>query len=282
VWLCPLVFACLLAVAFISPPKNGGDRISLDALLLGFAAAIVFAVWARSAFHSSIEVAEDGITYLRGKRAVTVRWHEIQRVEYRRFAQRLKVFATTGVVINIEKQLVGFSEIAETVFRRTGQPSSGIARVRPTPITEPAISIAASNWTKLLMLLLIGVAAYWFSIRFLILAWRDRRMILLAVALLGAWFVWRAARNWWYQLALRLDMNAAGIRFCQRDVEISASWSDISTARLEHDDGMSWFVVRNRQREPILTLRREMFNWSGVAMKRFDKLVQAASQRSGG
>ena len=279
-WLCPLMFAGLLAVVLVSPPKNRGDRIALGSLLLGSAAGVVFAVWARPAFHSFIEVAEDGITYVRGNRSVTVRWHEIQRVEYRRFAKRLKVFSTTGAVINIEKQLAGFAEIAETLFLRTGQPSTGIARARVAAITEPAISIGAPRWTKPLLLVLIAGAAYMFSIRFLILAWRDRDMILFAVALVGAWFVWKAGRNGWYQVALRVDLDEAGIRCRLRDGEISASWSDIGTARLEHVDGVSWFVVRDRQGESILALRREMFNWSGSAMKQFDRLVEVASQQA--
>lgn len=281
VWLGPLFFAGLLAVALVSPPKYRGDRVALGVLLLVSAVGAVFGAWARSAVNSSIDVDDDGITYVRGNRAITVRWHEIQRVEYRRFAKRLKVFATSGVVINIEKQLVGFTEIAETISLCTGRPSFGVTRTRAAPITESVFSIVASSWTKLLLLLLVGGAAYLFSIRLLILAWRDRRTILFAVALVGAWLVFRAARNWWYQLALRLDMDEAGIRFCHRDGEISASWSDIGTARLEHVDGVSWFVVRNRQGESILTLRREMFNWSGVAMKQFDRLVEVATQRSG-
>jgi hypothetical protein len=281
-WLAPALLLVLLVVAVVHPPKDRNDGWSLAALSICTAGSIPFALWVKFAFSATIEVDDVALVHRRGSRVVSIRWCDVGSVEYRSLAQRIKVISTTGTVINVEKQMVGFDEIAEIISRRTGR-----ATVLNSPLArqvsgETAIEIAPPMWLKYISVPLVLVAAYFLSLRWFVHAWQQSRIGPVVIGVMGAWLVGVAARNWWFQLATELRKDASGIHYRDRRDHLSVAWRDIKAAGLEHIDGVTWFVVRNHQNEPILTLRREMFNWAGSAMKRFDTLVESARQRSGG
>jgi hypothetical protein len=279
-WLAPTFLALLLFAAVRRPPQNRGDVWALGSLITFSVAAIPFALWLRSVVSAIIEIDDEAIRYRRGAVVLTIRWSDVRLAEYRRFAQRLKVVSTSGDVIYVDKQVSGFNEIANALAEETGRVILP-ARFQSAPI-DSVMEISPSPWLRYLLFSLLLGAAYFLCVRWFFAAWRAHSIRLLVPGLVGAWLVFTASRNWWYQLGQKLQLDESGINYRTRGEETSISWRDISSARTEHVDGIAWFIVRDRSGEVSLALRREMFNWSGTAMNRFDQLAETARRKSGG
>jgi hypothetical protein len=284
VWLAPIGLAFFVVIGLLNRPHTRGDWWSFGGIVAFFALAIPFALRARSATSAVIDVDDDAIEFRKGEEVVRIRWSEVTLVEHRRFARRLRVHSRSGAVIPIEEQVAGFAELAAIVAERTGRPLVPAPRKRRAAEVLPqerAIRVAAPRWLEWFQLTLLAAAAYWFSVRWLIEAWRQQRPMLVVVAIIGGWLVAKALRNAWSKVGQELRLDEYGIVFRDRRGEIRARWSDIGTARLEYPGGTRFFVVRDRANEPLLALQRELFNLSGAAMKRFDRLVETARERTG-
>lgn len=278
-WIAPAFAVLIIGVAIATRPK-GSDRAIVASLLTVAIASIPFALWARSALSGTIEVNDESVIYRRGKNATTIRWSDVRTLENRRRSQRLKVFATSGAVINVEYQIAGFQELADLIAARSGRSINGPRRsMEPLP-TQGDIEIATPEWFRYLFFAFVPAAAYFFCVRFFVVAWRLHNRGYILFGVLGGWLVAKAIRGWWHRLAMRLRMDASGIHFRSRKEAISLAWANISTAQLEHTGGNTWFIVRDREGEPRLALPRNVFNWSGGALKRFDRLAAAARART--
>lgn len=244
-----------------------------------FLACIPLALWFRAVSSATFEVDDTSITYRRGENVTRILWSDVRTLENRRSTQRLKVFSASGAVINVEHQVAGFDELAAIIAARSGRSIDHLSQ--PTPkAPEGNIEIAPPAWFRYSLIIFVPLAAYFFCIRFVLAAWQQHNAGLLIFAVLGGWLTFRAARQWWVRLALRLRMDDSGIHLRTRRETVSALWGEIRSAELEHPEGNTWFVVRDRKGEPVIALKREFFNWTGSAMKRFDELAAAARHRT--
>lgn len=268
-----------MAVIGVSqPPGRLVDRWAFWVLAAAASAAIPFGLWARSALEATIELSADGIRYVRRQHVTVIRWEEIQRVEYRRSSQRLKVFSSAQS-INIERQVIGFEEIVEQIATHIGGAIAPVVIARPA-IPENEITVAPPQWYRWFLLPVVAFAAYLFCIRWMVAGVRDASILSFVLGLGGGWLVWSASRSHWAQSKVRLTMDGVGIRFEDGHGQAGLTWLEIGTASMEYTDGLARFVVRDRGGAPVLQLRREMFNWTGSSLLRFDRLVEAATQRT--
>ncbi len=277
-WLAPIVPAVMAVVAVRQPP-TGTNRMFFAALLAVFVALIPFALWVRSLYSATIEVDDSALTYRRGKKVTAIRWSDVRALENHPIAKRLKVFSFSGAVINVDYQFAGFEELTALIATCSGRSIDQLAQ-RAQPIAEGVIEITPPGWFRYALFVFIPAAAYVMSVRFLVPGFRQQRVGLVILGLFGGWVVARAVRGWWFRLGTSLRLDASGIHFKSRKETTSAPWENISTAELEYPDGNTWFVVRDRSGEPVLALKRELFNWTSTAMKRFDQLVATARQRT--
>jgi len=119
-WIAPLGLGLVLLLGLLVPP-DPDERVSFVGLVFLCAAVLWFSYWLHSVVQAVIEVDAEGLSFIRGGERTRIFWADVVDVRYRRFAQRLKVYSRNGAVINVEKQLAGFEEVAAEIAQRTGR-----------------------------------------------------------------------------------------------------------------------------------------------------------------
>jgi hypothetical protein len=269
----------MLFAAVFARPHKASDRYVLDGMIVVFV-LFVPVLWVSHRIHQGwLELDDAGLRQFDGWREVFVRWDEVERLEYRRFVNRLKVFARDGRVINVDKQLLGFLEAARSIAARTGRTITGLPGAVPIRSSTPVpgtLRVGPPYWVRYLLWPVTLACAWFFCIR---IALHGRWIGSYVGAAVGAWMVYRAFRGLRSALVREVTVDDGGIHVVDYGTDFRIAREAIRSCRIEILGDAVWLVVRDDGGNILLLLNRQMFSLAGSMMKRFDVLADEAVRR---
>lgn len=265
----------LLLVAAFAPPHTESGRFALGFFLVFFVLFAPFCWWLHRRSQGWLELDDTGVRQFDGTREVTVRWEEIERVDYRRFAKRLKVFARDGRVAGVEQQLVGFEEAMRAIAARTGRSIAdlpAIARLAAEPV-EGTLRVGPPPGFLYVVWLATLAGAWFFCIGVARHGWWS--------AAVGACVVYWLNRNLRAEAARAVTLDDRGLRYRDIERDVAIARETIRSCRMEVRDGAVWLTLRDGGNNVLLQLTRGMFRITGTQTRGFDALAAEAVRRFG-
>jgi hypothetical protein len=268
----------LLLVVVFAPPHNESGRYAFGFLIAASVLFLPLCWWTHRVSQGWLQLDDDGLRQFDGWREVFIRWDDIDRVAYRRFAKRVKVFARDGRVVNVEQQLLGFPAAVRQIVVRGGRSIAGLPAVARIASTEPVagtLHVGPPRGFRYVIWLATVLAAWFICIRVALNGWWGAYV----AAAVGAWIVYRLNRNLRAEGAREVTLDDRGLHFRDSKRNVTIVRETIRVCRMEFRGDAVWLTLRDAGNNVLLELTRQMFNLTGSMMKRFDVLADEAVRR---